>query len=158
MKHKLIIPKTKVVLFQPKLPGNFGNIVRTCSITNTDLSYVLPIPFSLNDKELKRAGIDYLHDIHLSAIPDFNSWLKIHGHECIFFSAHATQFIHSTNMTNRILVFGSETNGLPDDIMSRYQNQLVKIPMLPQKRCYNLSNSVAIGLYEQIMQHQSSRA
>ena len=147
------IPRTKIVLYQPKLAGNFGNIIRTCSVTNTDLSYVTPIPFTLDDKELKRAGIDYIDDVHLSVIIDFNKWLDQYANDCVFFSAHAKQYCHDVDLKNKILVFGNEVSGLPEEIVSQYPNQFVKIPMASDKRCYNLSNSVSIGIYQQILHY-----
>jgi tRNA (cytidine/uridine-2'-O-)-methyltransferase len=142
----------KVVLYQPQIPPNTGNVVRTCAVTGTDLVLVKPLGFSTNDRWLKRAGLDYWEGVNVKEIDDFEAFLNEHP-DVYFFSSHAkklyTDVVYTQNTT---LVFGSETAGLPKWVAERYPDRLVKIPMIDNVRCLNLATSVGIGVYEAIRQ------
>ncbi|MDB2613892.1 tRNA (cytidine(34)-2'-O)-methyltransferase [Chlamydiales bacterium] len=138
----------KIVLFEPKIPQNAGNIVRTCSVTGTSLVLVRPLGFSLASRYLKRAGLDYWDEVDITVIDSILPWLDEQKAPITFFSSHSKKLYTSVSYKeDHILVFGSETEGLPLEVTTKYIDQMVKIPMLSQKRCLNLATSVGIGLY-----------
>ena len=141
----------KVILYQPQIPQNAGNIVRTCAVTGCDLIMVRPLGFSTNDRWLKRAGLDYWEGVNVSFIDDLETYLEKQHGNFYFFSSKATQFYsevsHSYN-SNSILIFGSETSGLPSHFFEKWPERFVKIPMIEGVRCLNLATSVGIGVYE----------
>jgi tRNA (cytidine/uridine-2'-O-)-methyltransferase len=146
----------KVILFKPEIPQNTGNIIRTCFLTNTNISIVTPASFSLSDKNLKRAGLDYFKDVNLEKIDDLENYL-IDKKSFYFFSSKAQKKYTDVEYTkNSILIFGSETAGLPDIFFEKYPSHFVTIPMKENSRCLNLSNTVAIGLYEALRQNHFS--
>lgn len=143
----------KIVLYQPQIPQNTGNIVRTCAVTGADLVLVRPLGFSISDRWLKRAGLDYWEGVSVDVIDDLESFLNEHE-ECYFFSSHATtSYTSVTYSKNAVLVYGSETSGLPKQIMEKYAARCVTIPMREGVRCLNLATSVGIGVYEVIRQN-----
>lgn len=143
----------KVVLYQPQIPQNTGNIVRTCAVTGADLVLVGPLGFSISDRWLKRAGLDYWEGVSMDVIDDFEAFLEAHQ-ECYFFSSHATiSYTSVTYSKNAVLVYGSETSGLPKHITEKYAERCVTIPMRDGVRCLNLATSVGIGVYEVIRQN-----
>lgn len=145
----------KVVLFQPQIPPNTGNVVRTCAVTGCDLVLVGPLGFSTNDRWLKRAGLDYWEGVKVEEIDSLEAFLENHP-DCYFFSSHAKKLYTEVPYThNSVLVFGSETSGLPKAITEKYRERCVKIPMRDNVRCLNLATSVGIGVYEAIRQNNN---
>lgn len=143
----------QVILFQPQIPQNTGNVVRTCAVTGTSLVLVHPLGFSVNDRWLKRAGLDYWEGVHVQQIEDLVAYLSASSNPFYFFSSHAKQNYTDVPYTDdATLIFGSETAGLPAHFLERWPDRFVKIPMLADKRCLNLATSVGIGLYEGIRQ------
>ncbi|MEM1282913.1 MAG: tRNA (cytidine(34)-2'-O)-methyltransferase [Chlamydiota bacterium] len=139
----------KIILFQPQIPQNTGNIVRTCSVTGTDLVLVEPLGFSINDRWLKRAGLDYWEGVQMDLINDLERYLEAYPHNFYFFSSHATQSYTDIDFTkDDALIFGSETNGLPQELHKRWPEKFVTLPMLPTSRCLNLATSAGIAVYE----------
>lgn len=139
----------KIVLYQPQIPQNTGNIVRTCSVTGSDLILVRPLGFSLSDRWLKRAGLDYWEGVHYEVIDSLEEYLEKTNSPFYFFSSHASKHYTEASYTpDCLLIFGSETSGLPPHLHANYKEKMVKIPMLPNKRCLNLATSVGIGVYE----------
>lgn len=144
-----------LVLVEPEIPANTGNVARTCAVTGAELHLVKPLGFSVDDKHLKRAGLDYWH------------LLTIHYHDNLteFFKAYPDGPFHlATTKGGRVyteveygpddfLLFGKETAGLPQDILQRYQDCCIRIPMLSEARSLNLSNSVAVILFEALRQN-----
>ncbi len=144
----------KIVLYQPQIPQNTGNIVRTCSVTGAELVLIGPLGFSTSDRMLKRAGLDYWHDVPIVETDDFDTFLEKEASKPIYFlSSHAKRYYTDVPMCkDTILVFGSETSGLPSFYTEKYAEQCCTIPMLPGQRCLNLSNAVSIVLYEGLRQ------
>lgn len=143
-----------VVLVQPEIPQNTGNIVRTCAVTGAVLHLVGPLGFSLEDRYLKRAGLDYWHLLDIRRHENLEAFLAQHGGERLhLLTAHAARAYHeATYQPGDYLVFGRETAGLPHDfIRARYADSL-RIPMIEGARCLNLSNAVAIVAYEALRQ------
>lgn len=143
-----------IVLIHPQIPQNTGNIARTCAATGAALHLVKPLGFSTDDRSLKRAGLDYwnLLDVYYyDDIDDFFS--KTSDADLYFFSTKAQRsYDQMTYTENSWLVFGSETTGLPEELLVKYQKQCCRIPMIEESRSLNLSNSAAIAVYEAMRQ------
>ena len=146
-----------VVLFQPEIPPNTGNSIRLCANVGAALHLIKPIGFSLDDKHLKRAGLDY-HDLAKLNIhdswPDFLTTLSP-DQRCFAFTTSGTRRYDTVDWKkNDVIVFGRETAGLPDDVMSYFdEHHQLYLPMRPNNRSVNLSNTVAIACYEIWRQH-----
>jgi len=139
----------KIILFQPQIPQNTGNIVRTCAVTGSELALVRPLGFSVTDRWLKRAGLDYWEGVNVTFIDDLDDFLSNTPHSFYFFSSKATRrYSDVAYAPSDLLIFGSETSGLPSQLTDKWPDRLVTIPMIPGVRCLNLATSVGIGLYE----------
>ena len=143
----------KIILYQPEIPQNTGNIIRTCSATGGELLLVPPYKFSLSSRHLKRSGLDYYSDVNITEIDDLEKYLSATDSNFYFFSSHATtKYTDVSYNSNDILIFGSETKGLPQHYFTTWPDRFVTIPMKKKCRCLNLSNSVAVSIYEVIRQ------
>jgi len=141
----------KIVLFEPQIPQNTGNIVRTCAVTGSSLVLINP-GYSLSDRWLKRAGLDYWEGVDLTLYETLEEYLAQETAPLAFFSSKATTlYTDIVYQPHHVLVFGAETHGLPDTIPL---DKRVRIPMLPDRRCLNLATSVGIGLYEALRQQK----
>ncbi len=140
----------KVVLCQPQIPQNTGNIVRTCSVTGCELVLVEPLGFSISDRWLKRAGLDYWEGVSVSVVKeDFLSMLENAQQPFYFFSSKSTKkYTEVHYQRDDWLIFGSETSGLPPQFYERWPERFVQLPMVPSARCLNLATSVGIAVYE----------
>jgi tRNA (cytidine/uridine-2'-O-)-methyltransferase len=146
----------KIVFFQPQIPQNTGNVVRTCSVTGTALVLVRPFGFSTASRHLKRAGLDYWEGVDVEMIDDLPSWLSIQTDPFYFFSSKTKKsYLDVPYEPNHILIFGSETAGLPPILWERYPEKFISIPMLPEKRCLNLATSAGIALYSALASSKS---
>ena len=144
-----------IVLVEPEIPQNTGNIARTCALTNTTLHLVKPLGFSVEDKYLKRAGLDYWHLVNISYYDSFEEVIKKHPNGDFYYATTKGKNIYSSiNYTeNAFLVFGKETKGLSEDILNENWDKTIKIPMKEGiKRSLNLANSVNIILFEALRQ------
>lgn len=138
----------KVVLYQPEIPQNTGNIARTCAATGTELHLIEPLGFSLKERHLRRAGLDYWNQVKLFVHRDWESFLReIAPMRCVVVSRKgAKRYDTFQYSTGDALIFGSETKGCPEEFFELYES--VFIPMRPNSvRCLNLSTSVGIVLY-----------
>lgn len=139
----------KIILYQPQIPQNTGNIVRSCSVTGASLTLVRPLGFSTNDRWLKRAGLDYWEGVNVSFIDDLEAFLDSTPHPFHFFSSKASKRYTEVNYDpNHLLIFGSETSGLPPHYAEKWPDKFATIPMVPEARCLNLATSAGIVLYE----------
>lgn len=139
----------KVVLFQPQIPQNTGNIVRTCKVTGSDLVLVKPLGFSVSDKALKRAGLDYWDGVNVHIIDNLFEFLSSLNSPFYFFSSHAKKSYAEIPYTaDDFLIFGSETGGLAPIFLEKWPELFVTLPMMNDSRCLNLANTVSIVLYE----------
>lgn len=139
----------KVVLYQPQIPQNTGNIVRTCSVTGSDLILVPPLGFSTKDRWLKRAGLDYWDGVHVETMDGLEEILETLPNNFYFFSSKAEKSYTDLCFTpDDWLIFGSETVGLPPHFQTKWPEKFATIPMLPNARCLNLATSVGIVVYE----------
>lgn len=138
-----------IILFQPQIPQNTGNIVRTCAVTGAKLFLVRPLGFSVTNKKLKRAGLDYWEGIEVNFIDDLASFLQNILGRFFFFSSHATgKYTDIVYEKEDYLIFGSETAGLPTLFWEKWPNHFYTIPKKKSSRCLNLANAVSIVLYE----------
>jgi len=144
-----------VVLVEPEIPANTGNVARTCSVTGCSLHLVEPLGFSIDNRQLKRAGLDYWHLLDVHIYRDIDEFLaKADGTLLFFASTRGGQkYTDVCYPPGAYLVFGKETKGLPDSMLERYPDRTVRIPMRSDVRSLNLSNSVAILVYEAFRQN-----
>lgn len=141
-----------IVLHEPQIPTNTGNIVRTCSVTGSKLVLVKPLGFNTDDRSLKRAGLDYWDQVVVDEIDYLETFLEAHPDFYLFTSKTDRPYTEVNYSKTSCLVFGSETTGLPEKLLEKYKARCVTIPMCQNSRCLNLSNAVAIGLYEGLRQ------
>lgn len=146
--------RLNIVLVEPEIPANTGNIARTCAVTGAQLHLVKPLGFSIEDKHLKRAGLDYwpyLNVIVHDSLDDF--FASTAGAICYFCSTKAKKAYHEIQYEDGcFLLFGKETKGLPETLIHSKPQQSIRIPMKPGLRSLNLSNSVSIVVYEALRQ------
>lgn len=143
-----------IILYRPQIPQNAGNIVRTCRATGSNLTLVKPLGFKTNDKSLKRAGLDYWEGVKVSLIDDLMEYLENETRPFYFFSSKATSIYTETSFKKDVvLIFGSESAGLPEKFYERWPEKFLTLPMYKGSRCLNLSNSAAIAIYEALRQN-----
>lgn len=147
-------PLFHVVLVEPEIPHNTGNIGRTCVAMNSRLHIVGPASFSLDEKQVRRAGLDYWQHLSLKEYKNFSDWEATQASSrCFYFTTKSQRsFFEQDYREGDTFVFGPETRGLSADILQKYQTQLVAIPMIGVTRSLNLSNAVAIAIYEAFRQ------
>ncbi|MDF2935003.1 MAG: methyltransferase [Paenibacillaceae bacterium] len=144
-----------IVLVEPEIPANTGNIARTCAATGTHLHLVRPLGFNTDDKTLKRAGLDYWHAVQVHYHDSFQEVKELYPEGRFFCATTKTDKLH-TDMSYRdgdFLVFGKETKGLGPDIIQAHADTAIRMPMTDAVRSLNLSNSVAVVLYEALRQN-----
>ena len=140
-----------IVLFNPEIPQNTGNIIRLCANTGANLHLIKPLGFEWDDKKLKRAGLDYHEFTKVTLYKDLNQYLATRGtNNLVGFSTKSSKTYTSFNFKRTdSLIFGPETKGLPPDLLASIgSDKVLRIPMLDHSRSLNLSNSVAIAIYE----------
>lgn len=144
-----------VVLYEPEIPQNTGNIARTCAATGTDLILIEPLGFSLDEKYVKRAGLDYWDKVNLTRYPNYLEYLQhTPGIHRFYLSTKAPRtYVQPLYKTPFHIIFGKESAGIPETILKDNLSSCFRIPMCPQIRSLNLSNAVAITLYEALRQH-----
>jgi len=144
-----------IVLLEPEIPQNTGNIARTCAATGASLHLIKPLGFEIDDRKLKRAGLDYWHQLNITyydGIEDF--YAKNPDAEVYYFSTKAPRGFAEVTYPKRVfLMFGKETKGLPEELLLNNPDKTVRIPMRNRLRSLNLSNSAAIAVYEVLRQH-----
>jgi tRNA (cytidine/uridine-2'-O-)-methyltransferase len=143
-----------VALLEPRIPPNTGNIARLCAATESSLHLVEPLGFTIDDTELKRAGLDYWEHVDLWIHPHWRAFRDAMTRErCLYFSANATRpYWGAPYQPNSCLVFGNETLGMPDRILEKYPDRCYTIPMTGKVRSLNLATATGIVLYEAIRQ------
>lgn len=142
-----------IVLVQPQIPQNTGNVVRSCAATGCSLHLVGPLGFSVSDKYLKRAGLDYWEQVDINIYSDFEEFEeKNPGRYFLCTTKTQNKYTDFKYKENDYFVFGSETFGLEDSIHQKYNQNEIRIPMKPEIRCFNLATSVGIIMYEALRQ------
>ena len=146
--------KLNVVLVEPEIPQNTGNIARTCAATGARLHIVRPMGFEIDDKKLKRAGLDYWNLLDLTYYDNIADFLeKNKGGNFFFFTTKARHtYCEKEYPDNSFLIFGKETAGLPEELLLQYPEECVRLPMRGEARSLNLSNTVCVAVYEVLRQ------
>ncbi|MCR4442740.1 MAG: tRNA (cytidine(34)-2'-O)-methyltransferase [Peptococcaceae bacterium] len=144
-----------IVLVEPEIPANTGNVARTCSVTGCSLHLVEPLGFSIDDRQLKRAGLDYWHLLDVHIYRNIDEFLDKAERSLLFLATTSggKRYTDVFYPPGAFLVFGKETRGLPDCLLGGYPDRTVRIPMRSGVRSLNLSNSVAILVYEAFRQN-----
>jgi len=143
-----------IVLVEPEIPQNTGNIARTCAATGARLHIVEPMGFKPDDKQLKRAGLDYWHLLDITYYKNLDDFFeKNKGGEFYFFTTKGRTVYSDVNYPdNAYIFFGKETKGLPEELLLKYPDRAVRVPMIGEARSLNLSNTVALAAYEVLRQ------
>lgn len=149
------MPKINIVLYSPEIPQNTGNISRTAAVTGAALHIIRPIGFEISDRTLKRAGLDYWDKLEITYYDNYSEFLeKNQGGVMYYFTSHTERSYAEVDYPDNVyLIFGRETAGLPSEVIEANREHAVRIPMRPTLRCLNLSNAVAIAVYEVLRQH-----
>lgn len=144
-----------IVLLEPEIPANTGNIGRTCVATNTVLHLIDPLGFQLNEKMIKRAGMDYWDQLDVRRYINFKDFLEKNNNPQIFMATTKSKksYTDVSYPEEAYIMFGKESGGIPEEILKDYKETCVRIPMAGDTRSLNLSNSVAIVLYEALRQN-----
>ncbi|MCP5102701.1 MAG: tRNA (uridine(34)/cytosine(34)/5-carboxymethylaminomethyluridine(34)-2'-O)-methyltransferase TrmL [bacterium] len=139
-----------VVLWEPEIPQNTGNIARTCAALGCRLHLIEPLGFSLEDRYLRRAGLDYWHMVEVNRYPDIETFFKTNsGGNYFFITKKGKRSFHEIEFRGPMyFIFGKETFGLPEDLIAEHPDRCLRIPMRAEARSLNLSNAVALVLYE----------
>ena len=148
------LARLNLVLVEPEIPQNTGNIARTCAATGAALHLVEPLGFKIDDRKLKRAGLDYWNLLEIHFYRDLDDFFeKTKGGHYFFFSTKGTHRHSDVAVPDDCyLLFGKETRGLPEHLLMQHPNETLRIPMIDEARSLNLSNSVAIAAYEVLRQ------
>ena len=144
-----------IVLVEPLIPQNTGNIARTCAATGASLHLIRPLGFEIDSAKLKRAGLDYWDSLDITYYDGLADFFDKHpAAEFFCFTSKAKKAYTDVAYPQEVfLFFGKETSGLPTEFTEQYPNRCVRLPMRPGQRCLNLSNAAAVGVYEVLRQH-----
>ena len=144
-----------IVLLEPEIPMNTGNIGRTCVATGTRLHIIKPLGFDVSDKALKRSGLDYWKDIDVTYYENFEHFLEINKNAKIFMATTKAKKTYAdvTYSEDDFIMFGKESAGIPEEILLKFKETCIRIPMLSEYRSLNLSNAAAIILFEALRQN-----
>ena len=148
--------KLNVVLYEPEIPANTGNIERTCVVTGTRLNLIEPLGFRLNEKSIKRAGMDYWNDLDVTTYVNWQEFCEKNPGVKIYMATTKGRHVYTeaSYEPDCYLMFGKESAGIPEEILKQHPENCVRIPMIGETRSLNLANSVAIVLYEALRQNQ----
>lgn len=143
-----------IILHEPEIPQNTGNIARTCACTGASLHLIEPLGFSIDEKHVKRAGLDYWPDVEIHTYKSFEDFVAKHPDARIFMATTKApkKYTDVSFQPDDYIMFGKETAGIPEDILYNHQETCIRIPMRENFRSLNLSNAVAIVLYEALRQ------
>lgn len=151
---KVLNKRLNIVLVEPEIPPNTGNVARLCAATGATLHLVKPLGFSIDDKQLKRAGLDYWHLLDILVYESFEEFEKknLSGPRYLATTKGGQAYTDITYEPGGYILFGKETKGLAPEILARYPDTAFRLPMRAEARCLNLSNSVAVVVYETLRQ------
>ena len=148
-----------IVLYRPEKPQNTGNIMRTCVAIHAKLHIIGPLTFSIDSKDLKRVGMDYIDDLNYVYYPDIEAFYKANKGVEVYYVTRYSDRVYSTfdfsdEIKDYFVMFGRESTGIPHDILNEHKDYLMRLPMVPEARSLNLSNCVAIIAYEILRQQK----
>ena len=143
-----------IVLVEPEIPANTGNISRTCAVTGAALHLVRPLGFDISDREVRRAGLDYWKHLDISVYDNIGEFFEKNAGGRFFFCTTKAKNVYTDMKYQKgdYFIFGKETKGLPEELLREHPDECIRIPMLPTLRSLNLSNSVAVVAYEALRQ------
>ena len=145
-----------IVLYEPEIPTNTGNIMRTCAATNAHLHLIEPLGFKLDEKSIKRSGVNYIDKVVYTVYKDFDDFLSKNKGEFYYLTRYGhkphTDFDYSNSDENIYFVFGKESTGIPPELLKPHIDRCMRLPMTDNVRALNLSNTVAIVVYEALRQ------
>ncbi len=147
--------KINIVLHEPEIPQNTGNIARTCAATGAALHLIRPLGFAIDDKKLKRAGLDYWHQLDITYYDGLDDFYQKNPGACVYYFSTKAQHIYSDVKYPEpvYIMFGKETKGLPEELLLQHPETCVRLPMREGLRSLNLSNTVAVAVYEILRQN-----
>jgi len=150
--------KLNIVLFEPEIPANTGNIGRTCVATGTRLHLIEPLGFRLSEKEIRRAGMDYWKDLDVTRYINYEDFLSKNPDAVLYMATTKGKRVYTevSYEPDSYIMFGKESAGIPEQILVDHPDTCIRIPMIGETRSLNLSNSVSIVLYEALRQHDFS--
>ena len=139
-----------IVLYEPEIPVNAGNIIRLCANTGCSLHMIKPLGFDLDDKGLRRAGLDYRDLVDVTVYSNFEGYLSLKKHNNMFITSTLGKNLYSDIQYNKedAIVFGPESTGLPEEVFNNFNESSIRLPMVPANRSLNISNTVAVVIYE----------
>ena len=145
-----------IVLHEPEIPANTGNIGRTCVATGVRLHLIRPLGFQINEKAVKRAGLDYWDKLDVSVYDNYEDFLGKNPEAVIYMATTKGRYVYTevSYEPDCYIMFGKESAGIPEEILINHEDHAIRIPMRPEIRSLNLSNAVAIVLYEALRQNQ----
>ncbi len=143
-----------IVLHEPEIPQNTGNIARTCAATGASLHLIRPLGFAIDDKKLKRAGLDYWHQLDITYYDGLDDFYAKNPNACVFYFSTKAKHVYSeiSYPDPVFIMFGKETKGLPEELLHENPDSCVRLPMRDGLRSLNLSNTVAVAVYEILRQ------
>ena len=144
-----------IVLLEPEIPANTGNIGRTCTATGTPLHLIEPLGFHLDEKSIRRAGMDYWHQLEVHRYMNFQEFQELHPGAKIWMATTKARHVYTEVVygPDDYIMFGKESAGIPEEILVEHEEECIRIPMLSAIRSLNLSNAVSIVLYEALRQN-----
>ena len=156
VEEEKIMAKLNIVLFEPEIPANTGNIGRTCVATGTRLHLIEPLGFRLDEKSIRRAGMDYWKDLEVIRYINYQEFLEKNPGAKIYMATTKGKHVYSDVQyePDCYIMFGKESAGIPEEILVEHPEECIRIPMIGETRSLNLSNSVAIVLYEALRQNR----
>lgn len=147
-----------IVLYEPEIAENTGNIMRTCAGMNAHLHLIEPLGFYLDEKHLKRSGVNYIDKVNYTLYDDYEDFLSKNDGHFYFFTRYGKKspdkVDFSDKRNNIYLIFGKESTGIPKEILKKHLDNCIRIPISDKVRCLNVANSVAIALYEVVKQQK----
>ena len=145
-----------IVLHEPEIPQNTGNIARTCAATGATLHLIEPLGFSLEEKHIKRAGLDYWHLVNIKKYSNYEEFLEKNNYPKVYMATTKSKqtYVDVKYEEDAYIMFGKETAGIPEEILLQNKQTCIRIPMVSEARSLNLSNSVAVVIYEALRQNQ----
>jgi tRNA (cytidine/uridine-2'-O-)-methyltransferase len=147
-----------IVLLEPEIPENTGNIGRTCVATGTKLHLIRPLGFQIDEKAVRRAGLDYWKDLDLEVYDDYHDFVKRNPDVTVYYATTKGRQVYTEvkYAPDDYIMFGKESAGIPEELLVLHQENAIRIPMIGEIRSLNLGNSVAVVLYEALRQNQFS--
>ena len=143
-----------IVLYEPEIPQNTGNIARTCAATGASLDLIKPLGFAIDDKKMKRAGLDYWHLLDVKIHENLQAFYDYYPNAKVHYFSTKSRYVYTevTYEEDAFLMFGPESRGLPEELLLKNYDQTVRLPMREDARSLNLSNTVAVAVYEILRQ------